>query len=133
MLLNELDTWISAKPRRSISRAVSSVSRRRPGWAIRLRAGSGAGMVSLLFCRWYKSAPRRNAAMKTSTDRILTTHVGSLPRPADLLTLLEAKETGAAYDPAAFEARVAQGVSDIVAKQVEAGIDSVSDGEQSKM
>jgi len=71
--------------------------------------------------------------MKTSTDRILTTHVGSLPRPADLLELLVAKETGAAYDPAAYSARVAQGVSDIVAKQVEAGIDSVSDGEQSKI
>ncbi len=67
--------------------------------------------------------------MKTSTDRILTTHVGSLPRPADLLDLLMAKETGSSYDPAAYEARVAQGVSDIVAKQVEAGIDSVSDGE----
>jgi 5-methyltetrahydropteroyltriglutamate--homocysteine methyltransferase len=71
--------------------------------------------------------------MKTSTDRILTTHVGSLPRPADLLELLVAKEMGAAYDPAAYSARVAQGVSDIVAKQVEAGIDSVSDGEQSKI
>jgi 5-methyltetrahydropteroyltriglutamate--homocysteine methyltransferase len=71
--------------------------------------------------------------MKTSTDRILTTHVGSLPRPADLLELLVAKETGAAYDPAAYAARVAQGVSDIVAQQVEAGIDSVSDGEQSKI
>ena len=71
--------------------------------------------------------------MKTSTDRILTTHVGSLPRPADLLTLLEAKETGAAYDPAAFEARVAKAVDDIVAQQVASGIDSVSDGEQSKI
>jgi 5-methyltetrahydropteroyltriglutamate--homocysteine methyltransferase len=71
--------------------------------------------------------------MKTSTDRILTTHVGSLPRPADLLELLVAKETGAVYDAAAYEARVAKGVSDIVAKQVEAGIDSVSDGEQSKI
>jgi 5-methyltetrahydropteroyltriglutamate--homocysteine methyltransferase len=71
--------------------------------------------------------------MKTSTDRILTTHVGSLPRPADLLELLVAKETGAAYDPAAYQARVVQGVSDIVAKQVECGIDSVSDGEQSKI
>ncbi|HEY1798005.1 MAG TPA: cobalamin-independent methionine synthase II family protein [Stellaceae bacterium] len=71
--------------------------------------------------------------MKTSTDRILTTHVGSLPRPADLLELLVAKETGAACDPVAFAARVAKGVSDIVAQQVACGIDSVSDGEQSKI
>src|SRR2546430_13069319 len=45
MLPNELDTDIPAKPRRSISRAVSSVARRRPGSAIRLRAGKAAGMA----------------------------------------------------------------------------------------
>jgi 5-methyltetrahydropteroyltriglutamate--homocysteine methyltransferase len=71
--------------------------------------------------------------MKTSTDRILTTHVGSLPRPPDLLELLAAKENGAAYDQAALDARVTRAVSDIVAQQIAAGIDSVSDGEQSKI
>jgi 5-methyltetrahydropteroyltriglutamate--homocysteine methyltransferase len=71
--------------------------------------------------------------MKTSTDRILTTHVGSLPRPADLLEFLEAKETGAAYDRAAFDARLASAVRDVVARQVACGIDSVCDGEQSKI
>jgi len=71
--------------------------------------------------------------MKTSTDRILTTHVGSLPRPPDLLAQLEARETGSGFDPAAFEARLSGAVRDIVHKQIEAGIDSVCDGEQSKI
>src|SRR5262245_5672438 len=71
--------------------------------------------------------------MKTSTDRILTTHVGSLPRPADLLALLEARERGEPVDHAAFEARLATAINEVVAKQVELGIDSVCDGEQSKI
>jgi 5-methyltetrahydropteroyltriglutamate--homocysteine methyltransferase len=71
--------------------------------------------------------------MKLGADRILTTHVGSLPRPPDLLALLEAKETGAPYDPAAFAGRLAAAVRDVVARQVAAGIDSVCDGEQSKV
>src|SRR6266513_3238395 len=76
---------------------------------------------------------RRSAAMKLSTDRILTTHVGSLPRPPDLLALLEAREAGHGCDEAAFEARVAAAVREIVEKQVACGIDSVCDGEQSKI
>jgi 5-methyltetrahydropteroyltriglutamate--homocysteine methyltransferase len=71
--------------------------------------------------------------MKTSTDRILTTHVGSLPRAPDLLALLEARERGEAIDQAAFEARLAAAVSEVVAEQVKLGIDSVCDGEQSKI
>ncbi len=66
--------------------------------------------------------------MKTSRDRILTTHVGSLPRPDDLLQFLLAKEAGEAYDAAAFAARLAAAVRDVVARQVAAGIDSVCDG-----
>jgi hypothetical protein len=69
--------------------------------------------------------------MKLSTDRILTTHVGSLPRPPDLLTLLEARETGREFDQPAFETRLATSVHEIVAKQVATGIDSVCDGELS--
>src|SRR5205807_8700872 len=76
---------------------------------------------------------RRSAAMKLSTDRILTTHVGSLPRPPDLLALLEARERGEAFDEGAFEARLATAVQEVVAKQVAVGIDSVCDGEQSKI
>src|SRR5437667_4301390 len=76
---------------------------------------------------------RRSAAMKLSTDRILTTHVGSLPRPPDLLAMLEARETGQGFDEAAFEARLARAVREIVEQQVACGIDSVCDGEQSKI
>src|SRR5437660_9469039 len=76
---------------------------------------------------------RRSAAMKLSTDRILTTHVGSLPRPPDLLAMLEARETGQGFDEAAFEARLARAVREIVEQQVVCCIDSVCDGEQSKI
>ena len=72
-------------------------------------------------------------AMKASTDRILTTHTGSLPRPDDLTALLEALDTGSVPDIAAFEARVRQAVADIVRQQREAGVDIVSDGEQGKV
>jgi len=68
-----------------------------------------------------------------SKDRILTTHVGSLPRPADLLIFLEARERGEAVDEAAYAERLAAAVRDVVAKQIAAGIDSVCDGEQSKI
>jgi 5-methyltetrahydropteroyltriglutamate--homocysteine methyltransferase len=71
--------------------------------------------------------------MQFSKDRILTTHVGSLPRPSDLLAFLEARERGEEFDPGAFEARLADAVREVVAKQVAAGIDSVCDGEQSKI
>jgi 5-methyltetrahydropteroyltriglutamate--homocysteine methyltransferase len=70
--------------------------------------------------------------MKTSTDRILTTHVGSLARPDNVLELLFAKERHEAYDADLFESSVQSAVSDIVGKQAEAGIDIVCDGEQSK-
>jgi len=71
--------------------------------------------------------------MKHSTERILTTHTGSLPRPADLTALLEALDTGTGVDAGAFDARVRRAVAEIVGKQVEAGIDIVNDGEQGKV
>jgi 5-methyltetrahydropteroyltriglutamate--homocysteine methyltransferase len=67
-----------------------------------------------------------------STQRILTTHVGSLPRPKDVLDVLKAKVTGQSYDRADFDAKVRGAVAESVKKQVETGIDIVSDGEQSK-
>jgi 5-methyltetrahydropteroyltriglutamate--homocysteine methyltransferase len=70
--------------------------------------------------------------MKTSKDRILTTHTGSLPRPKALVALILARETGGAVDPAIFEAEAGKAVDEVVAKQVAAGIDVVSDGEMSK-
>ena len=71
--------------------------------------------------------------MKRSTDRILTTHTGSLPRPRDLTVMLEALDAGKAPDPAAFDARVRGAVADIVRRQVETGVDIVNDGEQGKV
>src|SRR5207245_9336962 len=70
--------------------------------------------------------------MTRSSGRILTTHVGSLPRPRDLLDLMKAKLAGLAYDKAAYDKRVKSAVAECVRKQVETGIDIVSDGEQSK-
>jgi 5-methyltetrahydropteroyltriglutamate--homocysteine methyltransferase len=66
------------------------------------------------------------------SGRVLTTHVGSLPRPADLLDLMKAKLAGSAYDRPAYERRVKSAVAECVRKQVETGIDVVGDGEQSK-
>jgi 5-methyltetrahydropteroyltriglutamate--homocysteine methyltransferase len=71
--------------------------------------------------------------MKTSTDRILTTHVGSLARPTALLDTMKEKENGRAYDPAVFDQQVADAVADRVRRQVESGIDIVADGEMSKV
>src|SRR6202011_2431333 len=71
--------------------------------------------------------------MKLSTDRILTTHVGSLPRPPDLLAFLEARETGRELDQARFDGCLAASVDEIVKQQVAAGIDSVCDGELGKI
>ncbi len=71
--------------------------------------------------------------MKTSQDRILTTHVGSLPRTDTVLGLLEARENRTTFDPAKFDREMRQAVSDIVQRQVETGIDIVSDGETSKI
>jgi 5-methyltetrahydropteroyltriglutamate--homocysteine methyltransferase len=71
--------------------------------------------------------------MQCSTDRILTTHVGSLPRPADLYTMIEAKQEGSAIDNAAFAARVKSAVAEIVKRQAEAGIDIIADGEMGRV
>ena len=70
--------------------------------------------------------------MKSSTDRILTTHVGSLPRSDKVCAMLMAKEKGERLDAAAFEGSLREAVMAVVKRQVEAGIDIVSDGEMSK-
>jgi 5-methyltetrahydropteroyltriglutamate--homocysteine methyltransferase len=71
--------------------------------------------------------------MKTSTDRILTTHVGSLARPVELLDTMKEKEHGRPYDHARFDQQVREAVADRVRKQVENRIDIVTDGEMSKV
>jgi 5-methyltetrahydropteroyltriglutamate--homocysteine methyltransferase len=70
--------------------------------------------------------------MNRSTDRILTTHTGSLPRPPDLIELLRQREQGELQDKAALDARVQSAVVEIVQKQLDSGIDIVSDGEAGK-
>jgi 5-methyltetrahydropteroyltriglutamate--homocysteine methyltransferase len=70
--------------------------------------------------------------MKRSTDRILTTHCGSLPRPKDLLDMMKAKVSGQPYDHDAYARRVRSAVAEIVRQQVANGIDIPADGEQGK-
>ena len=70
--------------------------------------------------------------MQRSTRRILTTHTGSLPRPGDLVAMLNAKELGEPYDARGFAARVSRAVSEVVQQQVDTKIDVVGDGEHSK-
>jgi 5-methyltetrahydropteroyltriglutamate--homocysteine methyltransferase len=70
--------------------------------------------------------------MKRSTERFLTTHTGSLPRPEDLIRMMHAKEGGVPVDRAALDARVASAVDEVVRKQAAAGVDVISDGEMSK-
>ncbi|MEZ0303421.1 MAG: cobalamin-independent methionine synthase II family protein [Hyphomicrobiaceae bacterium] len=70
--------------------------------------------------------------MQRSTERFLTTHTGSLPRPDDLIRTMYAKEEGVPVDSAALGKRVREAVAEVVRKQVEAGIDLVNDGEMSK-
>jgi 5-methyltetrahydropteroyltriglutamate--homocysteine methyltransferase len=70
--------------------------------------------------------------MKRSSDGILTTHIGSLPRPRDLWAMIDAKDRGQRYDQGVLAQRLKSAVADIVKKYAEVGIDIPSDGEQSK-
>ncbi len=70
--------------------------------------------------------------MLYSTDRILVTHAGSLPRPADLRAMVVAKSAGEAYDAAALDRRLGEAVAETVRRQQGYGIDVVNDGELSK-
>ena len=70
--------------------------------------------------------------MKRSTERFLTTHTGSLPRPADLVRMMYAKEEGVPVEQDALAARIRSAVEEVVLKQSQAGVDIVNDGEMSK-
>ena len=67
-------------------------------------------------------------SMKRSTSHLRTTHTGSLPRPAEMLSTMRAMVAGQAYDSRAYEAALTRNIADIVKKQVDAGIDVVTDG-----
>lgn len=71
--------------------------------------------------------------MATSKDRILTTHVGSLPRNARLSELLVLREAGEKFDPAEMDAEMDKAVAHVIARQKEAGIDIGNDGEQQRV
>lgn len=70
--------------------------------------------------------------MKRSTDRILTTHAGSLPMPSDLSAMLRAQEAGQPYDAQVLQKRLASAVAEAVKMQAGQGLDIITDGEQSK-
>jgi 5-methyltetrahydropteroyltriglutamate--homocysteine methyltransferase len=70
--------------------------------------------------------------MKRSTERFLTTHTGSLPRPDDLVRMMFANEEGVPVDQAALAARIRSAVAEVAKKQAEAGLDVINDGEASK-
>ena len=70
--------------------------------------------------------------MQRSTERFLTTHTGSLPRPDDLIRMMYAKEEGVPVDADKLAARVRGAVAEVVKKQAEAGVDLINDGELSK-
>ncbi|NMH99398.1 cobalamin-independent methionine synthase II family protein [Pseudonocardia acidicola] len=71
--------------------------------------------------------------MQRSTERILSTHVGSLARPHELLLTMREKEHGRGYDADGFAKQITTAVADVVREQVEAGLDIVTDGEMSKV
>src|SRR6266480_1008431 len=71
--------------------------------------------------------------MKRSTERILTTHTGSLPRPDNLMQMMLAREQGQTVDASELAGTVRNAVADAVKHQVAAGIDIISDGEMSKI
>jgi 5-methyltetrahydropteroyltriglutamate--homocysteine methyltransferase len=70
--------------------------------------------------------------MLRSTERFLTTHTGSLPRPDDLIAMMVAKEEGAPINREALDGRVREAIAEMVGRQIDAGIDVINDGEMSK-
>src|SRR5439155_17994329 len=82
---------------------------------------------------WSASTPpERPAAMRRSTERILTSHVGSLPRPDALIAANAARDVGGSRDEAAFQAQLRAAVGDVVRQQKECGVDLPNDGEFGK-
>src|SRR4051794_25231185 len=81
---------------------------------------------------WSTGRFTRGEEMKRSTDRILTTHAGSLPRPDDLRELLNAKQNGQLPDEGTFTNRVRSAVDEVVQLQLGSGVDCVNDGELGK-
>ena len=79
-----------------------------------------------------RHAAAQDIRMQRSTDRILTTHVGSLIRPPELQEFLRARQKGNGFDQDAYDRCLAASVAAVVRRQADAGIDVVSDGEFGK-
>jgi 5-methyltetrahydropteroyltriglutamate--homocysteine methyltransferase len=79
-----------------------------------------------------RRARTQGGFMKRSTERFLTTHTGSLPRPDDLIRMMYAKEEDVPVEAAALAAHIRSAVEQVVRKQASAGVDLVNDGEMSK-
>lgn len=71
--------------------------------------------------------------MTTTSNRILTTHMGSLPRPKDLIAMLYARERGEPYDEVLMAERTREAVAEVVARQCSVGLDIINDGEAGKV
>src|SRR5262249_8210089 len=108
----------------------ASICRAKPSFTTGYFAPIGRGHRPLLEAG--TNVERRAGTMKHSSDRILTTHVGSLIRPQPLQAFLRTKQAGEAFDAKAYEACLTQSVGAIVRRQAEAGIDVISDGEFGK-
>src|SRR5690349_18892013 len=130
-------------PRRSLPLPARSGFRRRwrnrpsrqfailPCTTVRRAYSSAARSISQGGCS-PRTAEKGRFAMIYSTDRILTAHAGSLPRPDDLREMVMAKARGEPYDQAKLDARLRSAVAEIVEGQVASGLDVVNDGELSK-
>src|SRR5262245_38280738 len=108
----------------------ASICRAEPSFTTGYFAPIGRGPRPLLEAG--ANVERRAGTMKRSSERILTTHVGSLIRPQPLQGFLRAKQAGEAFDAKAYEACLTQSVGAVVRRQAEAGIDVISDGEFGK-
>ena len=116
------------------ARALPSPAGRLPSRRHRVRALHRGGAAWTFGRRDGKgrTGPRRSERCATAPDRILTTHVGSLPRPQELIEAFVAEDRGMAIDRASYEATLREAVDRVVARQVALGIDIVDDGEFSK-
>jgi 5-methyltetrahydropteroyltriglutamate--homocysteine methyltransferase len=94
---------------------------------IRLRLDPTCGRIA-----YNRAAVKKAGNMKRSTERFLTTHTGSLPRPDDLVQMMYAREEGSQVDAAVLAARVRSAVAETVKRQANSGVDVVNDGEMSK-
>src|ERR687897_2885054 len=97
-----------------------------------MRLSSTANARRLQYAGSASANQEKGNTMKHSTQRILTTHVGSLARTDALLPFLRLKEQGQQYDREELARLVREAVTDVVRKQVEAGVDIITDGEQGK-